>query len=813
MAVIDDLKYGMRMLARRPGFTAIAVITLALGVGANTAAFSIVNALLLRPYPFPDLDRLVLVRESGPKVLSEQRVAPADFLDMQREVAGFEGLSAFRYRFASLLAPDGTSSIIACAVSGGFFQTIGAEPLLGRVFTRDEGEPGKGHAAIVNYRYWQEHFAGDPAVLGRSVKIDGLDIPIVGVMPANYNYPLAADFWLPLEISPKERAERDAQARGGYAFQVVGRLRRGVSLAHADSELSSFAARLERLYPATHQDRRMRLLRLREEQYGFAGPPFLMLQAAALFVLALAWANIFNMLLARLLGRRKELAIRTAMGAGQRRLAWLLLAETAPLAAIAGALALACSSWTVNLIRNSIATSYTDFVAGWSGIRVDGRVTIFGLALTAAMTLLFGLGSAWRIGSYDVNEALKESGGRSSTGVGGSRLRDALVAVQVVFATVLLIGAGLMLKGFFGLTDVYGALDPARVLALRVSLPEGQYVQDADVRSFYQQFLHEVAALPGVESAGMVTNAPASNVDNRRTLFTIEGRALLQPGDAPSADVQSASAGLFRSLRIPVLEGRAPGDRDGSEAPRTAAISRTMARIFWPKGDAVGQRIRLGGGDSTAPWTTVTGIVGDVKQNWWDAAPRPVIYLSYLQAPQRNMQVLVRAASRPASLAGGIRQIARALDQAIPLQGVKSLDLEVSESLAPLRILGILMLVFGAISLVLSALGIYGVLAHSVAQRSQEIGIRMALGAERIDLLRLVLRRAWKLAGFGVAIGALLALAATRILAGVLYGIIAFDAPVFAGLACLLMAIASVAAYLPARHAAAVDPVLALRNE
>ena len=809
--MLEDLRFGLRSLIRNWPFTAIAVVTLSLGIGANTSVFSIVNALLLRPYPFPNLDQVVLLHQSGAKVTSQIRIAPADFLDLQREARQFQGLAGFQFKMGTLTGSGEPEALVTCGVSANFFDLLGAQANLGRTFTADEGEPSRNQSAILNHGYWRRRFAADPNIVGRTIQIDGRSITVVGVMPADFRYPPAVDIWTPLALTAEDRAQRNAQAVVGFAFQVIGRLRPGVSLAQGESEVRGFSSRLAQQYPATHQDRSMTLLRLREEQYQYYAALFLMLQAAALFVLLLASANLINLLFARLITRRKELAIRTALGANRWRLARLFLGETIPLAVVAGALALLSSSSAVNLVRNSLNPNYTKYVAGWSAIRVDEHVIEFALAITVLVAVVFAIGAAWQAGRHDLNDVLKEASGRTSSGIGSGRLRSGLVMAQVVFATVLLVGAGLMVKGFLHLTDIYSGLAADHVLTMRISLPEERYQDDAKVHAFYERLMDNLAALPGVESAAAANNLPASNVDNPRTLFAIEGHPVLRESETPSADLLAVSPDFFRSLRIPVLEGRAISRMDGADAAHVAVINRTMARQFWRGSAPIGQRIRLGSPGSSQPWTKLVGVAEDVKQNWWEQQPRPVIYLSYLQAPRRTMEIVVRTSVDPLSTVSGIRRAQGALDANIaPAEGVNTLAGTIGDSLAPLRILGILMMLFGAVAMVLAALGVYGILAHSVAERTHEFGIRLALGAQRRDLLMLALGQAGKLSTIGVGIGLAVAFVLTRVLASLLYGVIAFDLLTFAGLGLLLAGVALVAAYLPARRAARVDPLRAL---
>jgi len=607
--LLQDLRFGLRSLVKNRGFTALAVITLTLGIGANTAVFSMVNALLLRPYPFRDLERLVLISRSGNNSGSEMRVTPAELMELERESSVLESVSAFQYKLWNLTESGETEGIVACAVSPNFFEVIGMRAALGRTFLPEEGTPGRDQVVVINHGYWKRRFGADPSIIGRAVSMNGRSYTVIGVMPADLQYPRAADFWIPLALTPQQAADYNEPS-----LHLLGRLAAGVAPQQGQAVLHRVIGRLKQLYPNTFQNRDLGLLRLRNEQFSLLGVPFLMLQASAMFVLLLASVNLINLLLARLVGRQKELAIRTALGASRVRLGHLFAGETVPLALLAGVIALAGSAWSVEFIRDSINPNYTKWVAGWERIQVDQRVLGFAVLLTLVTGVIFAIGAAARSARFDLNEVLKQSGVRTSPGSGRQRLRSTLVVVQIVFATVLLVGAALMAKGFQHLTEVYQSLDPHPVLTMRISLPEQKYQDDAQVRSYYQRLLLELAAVPGVQTAGMIANAPASNVDNPKTPFMIEGRPVPLGAEPPIVDLQSVSPNYFRAVLIPMIEGRAVSDQDGPEAPRVAVVSRTMARQFWGDGSPVGQRIKIGKLDLAAPWIRVVGVLDDVKQ-------------------------------------------------------------------------------------------------------------------------------------------------------------------------------------------------------
>jgi predicted permease len=804
----QDVRYGLRALRKNPGFAIIAVVTLALGIGANTAIFSMVNALLLHPYAFRDLDRLVRVWEDRgiDEGWDARWMAPRDAADLRGGAPVFEGFTTYQDKSFNLAFGGGVQPVLGCRVSASFFDLLGISPAAGRTFTEAEEQLGSDGVVIVSHGFWQRRFAGDPGLLGKTIQLNQRTYTVVGVMPLGFSYPVPAELWIPLALTPEEKNNRSE-----LSVQALGRLKEGVSVTQARAALEGTAKRLQQEYPDTNSGRTAAVLQLRKELYLYTVPMFGLLQAAAGFVLLLACANLANLLFARIIGRQKEIAVRTALGAGRQRLARLFVTEMLLLSTIAGAVAITVSFWSVKLLRTGISEDWTKWVPGWNGIRVDQTALAFAILLAAAVGALSGVVTALHAGRVDPYATLKETGRGPMLG-GKSRMRNALVVAQVVFALVLLVCAGITAEGFVRLARVYEGFDPANVLRLEISLPDKSYADKVKIAGFYDQFLRSASALPGVRAAALITNSPASNVDNETTFFTIKGQPAVKAGEAPAADLQTSSPDYFSVLQIRLVAGREFSDADNPGTARVVVISKSMATRFWPGGDELGQQIKFGAADSNEPWMTVVGVVEDARQNWWNPTERPTIYEPFRQAPQSSMTILLRAAN-PTGQAPAIREVTRQIDSEVAIRGVGTMESEIADSIAIIRIMGILMGIFGCVALVLSSVGVYGVLAESVARRTPEIGIRLALGAEPRDVMKLVLWQALKLTGLGLAIGLPLAFAVNRALMSLIFGLVSMNLAVLGGFAALLMVVAIVAGYVPARRAMRVDPMVALRYE
>jgi putative ABC transport system permease protein len=805
----QDFRFALRQLRKSPGFAIVAILTLALGIGANTAIFSMVSALLLHPYDFRDLDQLVRVWEyRGVDAGIDERVlAPADAAQFAAYTRVFDAFATYRCRDFNLTANDGAQPARGCNVSANFFYVLGVNPAFGRGFSPEDDQPGAGQVVILSHGFWQRRLGASPSVLASAIQINGRSYTVIGVMPHRFDYPVPMEFWMPLVLTPAEEADRS-----DLSLEALARLRPGVPVSQAQAALENLAGRLEQEYPLTNANRAVSVLQLRKELYSFTLPLFLLLQAAALLVLLLAVANLVNVYFARMVSRQKEFAMRLALGAARGRLAQLLICESLLLSVIAALVAVAASFWSVPALRLSISPDWTIWVPGWDAIRVDSTVLVFTLFAAVAAGITFGVCSVYHASKMQLNQALKEGGpGNMSRATG--RVRSALVVAQVMFALTLLVSAGLMIQGFTRLADIYKGFEPSGILRAEIALPDKKYSTDSQVANFQKELLREVAALPGVSAGALNSNTPASNVDNPSTLFTVEGSPVQKASEIPSADVETTSPNYFQALHIALLTGRSFTDADAASAPSVAVISEGMAKRFWPDGAALGRRFKLGAPDSDRPWLTVIGIVCDVRQNWWNPPGRPVIYQAFLQNPERGMTLLLRASSRPQNYAGPLREIVRNLDPDVAVNGLTTLEREVADSIAIVRIMGMLMGIFGAVALALSAIGVYGVLAESVAQRKREFGIRLALGARPADILRQVVWHSLKLTSIGLAIALPLSLLISRTVSHYVFGLITMNLGVPLFFAAILMAVGVIAAYQPAARAMHVDPIVALRHE
>lgn len=802
-AIIQDLKFAIRMLLKSPGFTMVAVLTLALGIGANTAIFSIVNAVLLRPLPFKSPSQLVVLRETY-KIVGNVSVSYPNFLDWRQQAHSFSAMAAIETRGFNLSGVAQPENIGGYAVSPNFLALLGVHPIFGRDFVPSEETPGTAPVILLSYQLWQSHLGGDPAVIGRTITLDGRSFSIVGILPPTLRYLDRTDVLVPIGVFASELTERGD--RGD--MDVVGRLAPGVPLSQAAVEMKTITARIAEQYPQSNHGFGAYLASFREEFSGDTRLAVLVLFGAVVFVLLIACVNVANLFLVRGAARAREIALRLAFGASRGRVIRQMLTESLLLAACGGVLGIILGAWGISALGYLLPADSLQTM----GVRMDLSVFLFAGAIIVLVAFAFGLIPALQATRPDMHETLKE-GGRGATSTRGQhRLRGALAIAETALALVLLVGAGLMLKSLYHLIQVSPGFEPARVLTMAMDLRSGQYSKDPAVLNFWQQLLDRVRQIPGVESAAVGTAVPLTG-DHRRSDITIEGLPLPGPGEFPHPDRHAISAAYITAMGIPLLRGRDFSDSDNKTAPEVALINSTMARRFWANGDPIGKRFLWGHPDKEEKWVTIVGVVADTKLYGLDNPARLEVYSPYRQRPSTNMNLVVRSAVDPTSVTASIRAAVAAIDKDQPIFAVHTMQELVNDSISTRRLTLVLLGIFSALALILAAIGIYGVMAYSVALRTQEIGIRMALGAQRQDVLRLVLGQGARIAFFGVAIGLAAAAALARLLSSLLFSVSARDPLTFAAVAVLLAAVALLACYVPARRALRIDPIIALRYE
>ncbi|MBI3473723.1 MAG: ABC transporter permease [Candidatus Solibacter usitatus] len=794
------------MLSKNPGFTAIAVATMAIGIGVNTAIFSVVDALLWKPLPFPDLERLVMLHETDARRAGNDRntISPSNFLDWKAQVTTLDSLGAVQMQPVNLAGEGEPERVGGCRTSPEMFAALGVSPAMGRTFRPEENEEGSRYVAVLTHGLWMRRFGGDPAILGKTILIGGAGHAVIGVMPPGFVFPMAVDLWTPLALTPQEKSRR-----GDHFLQGVARLKPGASLSEARAELGAIAARLSAQYPQSNAGRGARLAPLRETiQDEMTRQYSLMILAAVGFVLLIACANVANLRYVHAAGRHREIAVRAAIGASRWRVIRMMLVESFILALAGAGLGLLIGLWGMDLNKSYMPPEVARFIAGWNTIALDGRVLAFTLAVAVLSGLLSGVLPALQFSRPDLNQELKEGGRGATAGRARHRLRDTLVVAEISLALVLMVGAGLLVKGFRALASMSGQMQPRTLLTLGVSLVEAKYKERPQLDGFVSGTLERLQALPGVETAAVVTSVPFGQSRSSNS-FSIEGKEPLPPGVFRLAQMQSISPDFLRVLRIPLRAGREFDARDGAETPPAAIVSEALARRCFPGEDPLGQRVRVGPAGS---WWRIVGVAGDVRHDDFDRESFPVLYRPYSQIATRHADFVLRTSGAPERFMAAARAQISAVDRNQPV-AIKPMEQLISEERLGLAYVAVLMAVMGIIALLLAAVGVYGVMAYSVAERTHEIGIRMALGAVRRDVLAMVVGAGLRLASSGLAIGLALAWLLARALAGLIFGVSATDLATFGGVSMFLVAVALSACYLPARRAAGVDPMVALRHE
>ena len=810
--LFKDIRYGFRCLLKRPGFTAVAVLTLALGIGANTAIFSVVNAVLLRPLPYPEADRLMMPWGRKGETLHSTVVSYPDFADWQAQTKTLENVAAYNAAGTLLREGDAEPELISGAiVSADLFPLLKVTPVFGRPFTRAEDQPNVPPVIVLGYNLWQRRFNSDPNIIGRQIRIGNTSVSVVGVLPEGFRFPAQAtktEFLRPLAPAIGERTQR----RSSYSLRVVARLKPGVTMAAAESEMRAIGAQLEQHYPDEGFRLGAQLIPLHEAVTWGSRTPLLVLLGAVGFVLLIACANVANLLLARAAGRHKEMAIRAALGAGRRRVVQQLLTESLLLAICGGGLGLLLAQWGVRLL---LATSPLE-IPHLREVRLDIKVLAFTAGISVLTGLIFGLAPALQGSRADLQDALKEGGRSAAGGAVRNRVRALLVVVEVALSLVLLVGAGLLGKSFLLLSEVRPGFDSEHVLTTDLSLAKAKYSQPEQQQARFAEIVAKAAALPGVEAAAVIYPLPLGGDSNANT-FLIAGRPAVRPEDKPISNHRVISPDYFRALNIPLLRGRSFDEHDTQHAAPIMIVNETFARRFFAGTETLGQHIMIEGesGDNAVPPAReIVGIVGDVRHEGLDTEPGPEYYVPYAQAPESFMSLVVRSSSgNSASLAAGVREAIKQMDRDQYVAEVQPMTKLVAESIARRRFNTLLTGLFAVVALLLASVGIFGVMNYTVAQRTQEIGLRVALGAQTRDVLRLVLGQGMRLILVGLAVGLAAALALTRVLGGMLFGVTPTDPLTFVAVSSLLTTVGLLACYIPARRATKVDPLMALRYE
>ena len=809
-ALLQDIRYAIRLCLRTPGFTAVAVIALALGIGANTAIFTIVNAVLLEPLPFRDPGRLVVLWETNARRPGRSNVVgPANYLRWRERATAFEEMAAFADTRLVLTGGTAPEEVTAQLAIGDVFAVMGVAPFLGRTFTPAEMADANATVTVLTHAFWQRRFGSDPAIVGRTVPLNGKPTTIVGVMPPDVRLLMKSnslvgkpnDVWVPLPLPESARTPR------GRSISVIARLRPEVDVAQAQTQMTTIAAGLAAEFPAFDTGWGVRVLPLRDELAGDLRPALLMLAGAVAFVLLIACANVANLLLARGAVRQREIAIRSALGAGRFRVIRQLLTESLVIGLAGGAVGLLVAQWGLDAM---LALSPID-IAQVGDVRLSSPVLAFTATISLLTAIVCGVAPALEGARADVQESLKDGARQIGSGVRHRRLRNAFVIAEVALAVVLLAGAGLLLRSFSSLRSVNPGLDTSNVLTMRVALPGGKYDQPDKTLRFYEEAVRKVTSAPGVESAGIISYLPFTGL-GAGTGFTIVGQPPPLPGQDHVTDVTVCDNGYLQTMRVPLVRGRQFTDREMREKSNVVIVNEALAKRYFPGEDPIGKQLVIAMTQPNVP-TEIIGIVGNAKFSDLRGEVRPASYWPHPQLPYTAMTFTVRTAADPMAVAAVVQREIQSVDKDQPVSDVRTMDQWVARSLAQARFNSLLLAIFAALALVLASIGIYGVMSYTVGQRTSEIGIRLALGAESRDILGMIVGSAMRLAGLGLAIGVVLALALSRTLTSLLYETTGTDPLTFAVVVGVLGAVALLASYVPARRASRIPPVEALRYQ
>ena len=803
--LLQDLRYGARLLIKQPGFTLIAVLMLALGIGANTAIFSLVNNVLLRPLNYPDSERIVTIwedhtRREGP---AREWTSPPGYQDWREQSTVFSHTAALTGWAPTLTEAGEPERLAGASVSSEAFAVLGVKPMLGREFTAAEDARGAARVAIISHNVWQRHFNNDPAIVGKAIRLSGESYTVVGVMPAGFRFPIInqAEIW-----SPWQPALNPGCQRGCYTQRVIARLKPGVTLAQARTELSAIGQRIEQQFPEDNKNVGVTVTALQEILVGNMRDGMLALLLAVGLVLLIACANVAGLLLVKAAARSREIAVRAALGAGRWQIIRQLLTESLLLACGGGVAGVLLGYWLVDLLKR-LAPAGTPRL---EEVSINSGVMLFSVGVSVLTGLLCGLVPAWQGSKADLNQMLRDAGAGNKGTAGSGRLRSGLVVAEIALALLLLIGAGLLLRSFVRLQNVDPGFQAANVLTARLSLPPNAYPNRPQVTAFHQQLQERLRALPGVQSVAYSTSVPMTGVDTD-TGFVIEGRPAPPPDKQPSAWFSVVSPDYFSTLNIVLKQGRVFAATDHETAPGVVVIGETMARRYWPNENPVGKRLNFGG--NTPNWREIIGVVADVRHFGLSTDARPTLYFSAQQLSRSTTNIVLRAQGDPLSYGAALRREVQALDKNLALSGIQPLAELVADTIATPRLLMLLFSGFAVVALVLAALGIYGVMAYLVLQRTPEIGLRMALGAQGRDVLQLIIGQGMKLALVGLALGLVASMALTRLMKSLLFGVSATDPLTFGLVTILLLTMTLLACWIPARRATQLDPLNALRYE
>jgi putative ABC transport system permease protein len=808
--LIKDIQYGIRGLLKHPGFTAVAVITLALGIGSNTAIFSVVNAVLLRPLSFRSPEQLMMVWEEASFAgFPRNTPAPANYADWKAQNHTFQEMAAIADRSFNLTGDGDPEHVTAYGVTADFFPMLGVQPFLGRAFLTEEDKPEANKVVILSHRLWQTRYGGQREILGRDILLNGQKHTVVGVMPAGFQFlDSLVRLWVPMAFE-----QADLNQRGAHYLTVVGRIKPGVSAAQAQADIETLMSRIAKDHPNETFDGKLGavVVPLREQLAGDSRRPLLVLLIAVGFVLLIACANIASLMLSRAASRRREIAVRTALGANRFHIVRQLLTESVLLAALGGLIGTVLASWSFAFLQKLVPSGMTLSTS----LKPDAGMLLFALSISMFTAIVFGLAPALQAAQFDLNEALKQGGSRGAIGE-GNKLRRMMVVFQVALSLMLLIGAGLLIQTLFQLHNQYSVLEPEKVLTVRTQLPLDNYKQPVKRAAFYEQVLARVRSIPGVASAGYSTSVPLSWKGGTSGFYP-EGTRQPLPGMSYDANHRQVSADYLKAMKIPLQQGRYFDEHDNAQSVPVAIINETMSRQYWPGESALGRRFKLGDPDEDVPWFTIVGVVADIRQMGLDLPVKAEMYLPYQQintqpwfAPR---DLAIRTTGNPNSIVGAVREAVRAIDPNQPVSSVATMEELLGEETAQRRIGMILLVTFAALALLLASLGIYGVLAYFVVQHTNEIGVRLALGATQGNILALVLKRGMRLTVLGVVVGLVGAFALTRLMTSLLFGVGAADPLTFISLPLLLAGVALLACWIPARRATKVDPLVALRYD